>query len=825
VHARFTHAHASVLPLSRLAQMLSLDNWENLGINSAQALGELLYDRRHLAKHQDRRRIADGMIARAIVAGRPPQTTTSTQAPRVAHPALPGPSITSVEQMAQLLSQPDADDTGTALWLSELGKPANQRALDVLRQLAQELGALQTAVSLGSSGVMPHNTRAGKRAWSSAITKLRLQKGEPASRATLADPALLLGVLGRFYGTTSPWSYAYDLGRLQAASQRGSQYAIAAAFLLALSDALPRPVIEQVRLLGGLFGVTGRGTPRLGLAAGAAGVRDPSVALSSLRLYRPIMANSLRWACAATAHLLVWALRNRVLSSIQVLMWTSAATSLAGTWGRSGFAHVRFTTSGLDGSPGSIYAMSTRAVSVLADVPGCIELPRVDNLSKSQSSGYLGTGSVAHGVRVRSLYLFPLQQLVGRLGEWLWNLKERKEQELAVRAAARTLTQPSATAEASLEVPLEASALAGSDVTLLSGLGAEKSGRAPEDEDMSRYVDLVVDARGADLTGSEAVGNSVAQAARYAWVGGTLANAIRSAQELGQTEPLPGWQVHLVDVQMALSQLLAMARTRSDPAPLLNLLQRLEVEQRRPGPAGPEIEADMQHVLERTRRNLTLPRVPRKLPEPVLPYPGAAAPIHLEMLRVLVRSQAELYEINISDMQLLLQHCYGNLAEQLALMEVENARFSFGTPAAVSQAQLAAVPEEAAVRVRQGSPEETRVSPLAEPGAFGLIESPKTPGLSELLAVPSQVTPLAEATRDDPYEQAAYYSAYEQSEELTIAGLETSFYEPGSLELSPSRLSPHQLLELETTTETTTTEEGGEVFVHDPFDMETFLNP
>lgn len=150
---------------------------------------------------------------------------------------------------------------------------------------------------------------------------------------------------------------------------------------------------------------------------------------------------------------------------------------------------------------------------------------------------------------------------------------------------------------------------------------------------------------------------------------------------------------------MALSQLLALARTRSDPVPLINLLQRLELEQQRHPGTALEIEADMQRILETTRQSLRLPRVARKLSEPVLPYAGAPAPIHLEMLRVFARSQAELYEVNISDMRLLLQHCYGNLAEQLALMEVENARFSFGlTPA--GQGQLAVVPEVRAKRVQ-----------------------------------------------------------------------------------------------------------------------------
>lgn len=178
-------------------------------------------------------------------------------------------------------------------------------------------------------------------------------------------------------------------------------------------------------------------------------------------------------------------------------------------------------------------------------------------LPQSHSSGTLGTGALSHGVRVRSLYLLPMQQLVGRLSEWLWDLRERKEEELAQRAAARILTQPSAAAEAAgISVATEESALAGSDITLLSGLSSggteqEPTNRAAEDDDMTRYADLVVDARGAELTSSELTGNSVAQAARYAWAGGTLANAVRSAQELGQIGAQPGWQLHLVDVQVS----------------------------------------------------------------------------------------------------------------------------------------------------------------------------------------------------------------------------------------------------------------------------------
>lgn len=395
-----------------------------------------------------------------------------------------------------------------------------------------------------------------------------------------------------------------------------------------------------------------------------------------------------------------------------------------------------------------------------------------------------------------------MAQLVGKLTDWLYELRLRRDEDQANKARAKATTQSTIIAETT---NIEGSALAGSDVTLLPGLEQQQEGQQSGGHQISRFADVIVDARGAALTESLSASGSVAIAAHYAWTGATLASAIHTRQEVGtQSTTSTGWLSHLVDVQMALSQLLALGKAKPGIGPLFSMLQSLETE-------GGIHDAATLRTAEQTRLVLTLPSVPRPRLRPVLPYEGAPAPIRLEMLRVIMSSAPELYEINVSDMRLLLEHCYGNLAEQLALIEVENARATFSNV----EPQLAFVePPAPATRetVLQVEEEEQEPSPPAQlsPRAFELLEAPATLTSETLF-----VTPLSEVTAQDPYE-----SAYAATGERAIA--DVSFYEAEPLALSPSRLPEHEVFELETALEPE--QEQGELFVQDPFDLESYLN-
>jgi hypothetical protein len=161
VHARFTHACVSGMELSRLVRLFSTsDNWQNATVNASNALGLLMgADRVRLAKEEDRIKSAVAMVThKAATAATSTTGQTSEREAAYVRTIQAATALSGVRQMSVTLAAATTD-TGMSLWLDHLKQSSYQQANRVLRQLAQDVNALETGVILGRSGLMMHDLR------------------------------------------------------------------------------------------------------------------------------------------------------------------------------------------------------------------------------------------------------------------------------------------------------------------------------------------------------------------------------------------------------------------------------------------------------------------------------------------------------------------------------------------------------------------------------------------------------------------------------------------------------------------------------------------